>query len=208
MWAKRKQTTLDVERDRIEVKTNIIAAYLNLFKLQASKAVLLENSNVLRGRLNDVRNFVKSGTALENDQLKAEIAVSQLELSAKDVDNAIEVANFNMDLMLGLPTDTRIELDNKSLSEQKDLSGLDAYLKSVDARPDLAAADLRRQATVKNVDIVRGAYYPTVSVGANYFYNNPNQRVFPQQDAFKGTLEIAKADLVAAYYKLQKSVGK
>ncbi len=185
-----RAATLDVERDRVEVKNNIIAAYLNLFKLQASKTVLLENGNVLMGRLNDVKNFVKSGTALENDQLKAEIAVSQLELSSKDVENAIQVANFNMDLMLGLPTDTRIELDDKSLSEQKDLSGLDAYLKSVDTRPDLAAADLRRQATVKGVDIARGAYYPTVSVGANYFYNNPNQRVFPQQDAFKGTWDM------------------
>ncbi len=185
-----RAATLDVERDRIEVKNNIIAAYLNLFKLQASKAVLIENNNVLRGRLNDVKNFVKSGTALENDQLKAEITVSQLELSTKDVENAIEVANFNMALMLGLPSDTRIELDDKSLLEQKDLSGLEAYLKSVDTRPDLAAADLRRQATVKGVDIARGAYYPTISVGANYFYNNPNQRVFPQQDAFKGTWDM------------------
>ncbi len=185
-----RAATLEVERDRIEVKNNIIAAYLNLFKLQAAKAILTENSNVLRGRLNDVRNFVKSGTALENDQLKAEIAVSQLELSSKDVDNALEVANFNIDLMLGLPTDTGIELDDKAVSEQKDLSGLDAYLKSVDGRPDLAAADLRRQATVKGVDIAHGAYYPTISVGANYFYNNPNQRVFPQQDAFKGTWDM------------------
>ncbi len=185
-----RAATLDVERDRIEVKNNIIAAYLNLLKLQASKSVLIENGNVLRGRLNDVRNFVKSGTALENDQLKAEIAVSQLELSAKDVDNAIEVANFNMDLMLGLPTNTHIEVEDKILSEHKDLSGLDDYLKTVDARPDLTAADLRRQATVKNVDIARGAYYPIISVGANYAYNNPNQRVFPQQDAFKGTWDM------------------
>ena len=141
-----KAATLDIERDRIEVKNNIVAAYLNLYKLQVSKSVLEENATVLNGRLTDVRNFVKSGTALENDQLKAEIAVSQLELSTKDVENAIEIANFNMDLMLGLPTDTRIQLDNNTLSEQKDMTSLDAYLKSVDARPDLAAADWRRQA--------------------------------------------------------------
>ena len=185
-----KAATLDVERDRIEVKNNIVAAYLNLLKLQKSKSILVENVHVLRGRLNDVKNFVKSGTALENDQLKAEIAVSQLELSTKDVENTIEVANFNMDLMLGLPTDTRIDLDDKTISEQKDLTGLESYLKSIDTRPDLAAADLRRQATIKNVDIARGAYFPIVSIGGNLFYNNPNQRVFPQQDAFKGTWDF------------------
>ena len=185
-----KAARLDIDRDRIEVKNNIIAAYLNLLKLQSSKAILAENANVLRGRLNDVRNFVKSGTALENDQLKAEIAVSQLEMNQKDVDNAIEVGNFNMNIMLGLPTDTRLDLDSKEVSEQKNVIGLDTYLKSIDARPDLAAADFRRQATEKGIEIAKGNYYPTIAVGGNMYYNNPNQRVFPSQDAFKGTWDL------------------
>jgi outer membrane protein len=185
-----KAATLDVEKDRIEVKNNIIAAYLNLLKLQSSKAIFTENINVLRGRLNDVKNFVKSGTALENDQLKSEIAVSQIELSLKEVENAQEVANFNMDLMLGLPTDTRLELDNKELAEQKELAGLSTYLNSVDARPDLTAADFRRQVSLKNVEIAKGAALPTIAVGGNFIYSDPNPRVFPPKDAFKGTWDL------------------
>ena len=185
-----KAATLDVERDRIEVKNNIVSAFLNLLKLQTSKQIIAENGNVLRGRLNDVKNFVESGTALENDQLKAEIAVSQLNLTKSDLDNAIEVANFNLDLMLGLPTDTRIEVDKKLLFEEKSVSNLSVYLAALATRSDIAAADLRRQATIKNVDIAKGAVYPTVSVGGNLYYNNPNQRVFPQQDAFKGTWDL------------------
>ena len=185
-----KAATLDVERDRIEVKNNIVAAYLNLLKLQTSKQIVAESGNVLRSRLNDVKNFVKNGTALENDQLKAEIAVSQLDLTASDLNNAIEVANFNLDLMLGLPVETRIDVDKKMLFEEKSISDLPVYLAALDTRPDISAADLRRQATLKNVDIAKGALYPTVSVGGNLYYNNPNQRVFPQQDAFKGTWDL------------------
>lgn len=185
-----KAASLDVERDRIEVKNNIVSAYLNLLKLQTSRQIIAENGTVLKSRLNDVKNFVKNGMALENDQLKAEIAVSQLDLTKSDLDNAIEVANFNLDLMLGLPTNTRIEVDKKMLFENKGVSNLSVYLAALDTRPDLAAADLRRQATIKNVDIAKGAMYPTVSVGGNMYYNNPNQRVFPQQDAFKGTWDL------------------
>ena len=185
-----KAATLDIERDRVEVKNNIVAAYLNLLRLQTSKQIVAESGNVLRTRLSDVKNFVKNGTALENDQLKAEIAVSQLDLSASDLNNAIEVANFNLGLMLGLLTDTRIEVDKKMLFEEKSIANLPVYLAALDTRPDIAAADLRRQATLKNVDIARGALYPTVSVGGNFVYNNPNQRVFPQQDAFKGTWDL------------------
>ena len=100
-----KAAALDIDKDKIEVKNNIVAAFYNLYKLQASSNILTENANVLRGRLNDVKNFVKQGTALENDQLKGELAVSQVEMSQTEVKNAIEVTNFNLDLMLGLPTD-------------------------------------------------------------------------------------------------------
>jgi outer membrane protein len=185
-----KAATLDIERDKIEVKNNITAAYLNLLKLQTSRQVITESSNVLRGRLGDIKSYVKNGTALENDQLKAEIAVSQLELTAKEFDNAIEVANFNLDLMLGLPTITRIEVDKKMLFENKTISDLTVYLATLDTRPDLAAADLRNKATAKNVDIAKGAMLPTVSVGGNAYLNNPNQRVFPQKDAFNGTWDL------------------
>jgi outer membrane protein len=185
-----KAAGLDIERDKIEVKNNIVAAYLNLLKLQTSKEIVAKNGDVLRGRLNDVKNFVKSGTALENDQLKAEIAVSQLELTVKDFDNAIEVANFNLDLMLGLPTSTRIEVDKKMLFEEKTISDLTNCLASLDTRPDLMAADFRNKATAKGVEIAKGAMFPTVSVGGNAYLNNPNQRVFPQQDAFKGTWDL------------------
>jgi outer membrane protein len=185
-----RAASFDIERDKIEVKNNIVAAYLNLLKLQTSKEIVAKNGDVLRGRLNDVKNFVKSGTALENDQLKAEIAVSQLNLTVKDFDNAIEVANFNLDLMLGLPTSTRIEVDRKMLFEEKSVSDLTTYLASLDTRPDLIAADLRNKATAKGVEIAKGALLPTISVGGNAYLNNPNQRVFPQQDAFKGTWDL------------------
>ena len=185
-----KAAALDIDKDKIEVKNNIVAAFYNLYKLQASSNILTENAHVLRGRLNDVKNFVKQGTALENDQLKGELAVSQVEMNQMEVKNAIEVANFNLDLMLGLQTDTKIELDKNGLFPEKTLSDLGTYLKNIDSRPDIAATDLRRQATAKTIDIAKGGLFPTISVGANAYMNNPNQRVFPQQDNFKGTWDI------------------
>ena len=43
-----KAATLDVERDRIEVKNNIVAAYLNLYKLQSSKSVLFRKGFIIQ----------------------------------------------------------------------------------------------------------------------------------------------------------------
>jgi outer membrane protein len=185
-----KAAALDVDKDKIEVKNNIVAAYYNFYKLGASRDILIENINVLRGRLNDAKNFVKQGTALENDQLKAELAVSQLEMTQKEVNNAIEVANFNLALLLGLPTETKFELDKNTLFSEKTVGDLNSYLSGINSRPDLSASDLRSQAANKMIEVAKGGMYPIVSVGANAYYNNPNQRMFPPAATFKGTWDI------------------
>ena len=206
-----KAATLDVDKDKIEVKNNIVAAYLNMFKLKATQQILAENGNVLRGRLNDVRNFVQQGTALENDQLKSELAISQIEMSQKEVANAIEVANFNMALLLSLPTETKFELDTNSLFSDKKIDNLTVYLNSLGTRPDLVASDLRGQAAAKMVEVAKGGVYPTISVGANAYYNNPNQRTFPPAATFKGTADIGIAltynltNLYTGKYQIQEA---
>ncbi|MBL7813941.1 MAG: TolC family protein [Saprospiraceae bacterium] len=206
-----KAAALDLDKDKIEVKNNIVAAFFNYYKLLASSDILTENLNVLRGRLTDVKNFVKQGTALENDQLKAELAISQVELSQKEVGHAIAVANFNLNLLLGLPTETVLELDKNSFFAEKNISNLSSYLASVDSRPDLTASTLRVQAANKSVEIAKGGLLPTISVGANAYYNNPNQRVFPPAANFKGTMDIGLSlsynltNLYTGKYQIQEA---
>jgi outer membrane protein len=182
-----KAASLDIDKDRVEVKNNIISAVLNLYKLQKSALILGENLKVLQTRFTDVKNYVTAGTALENDALKTDLAITQLETSQKEVANALDLAHFNLNLMLGQPTEILFDLDEKSLFSEKTLGSLDSYLTTLTTRPDLAAADVRRQVAEKNIEITHGAMYPVVSLVAGYNENRPNQRVFPQQAEFKGT---------------------
>ena len=56
-----------------------------------------------------------------------------------------------------------------------------------DKRGELKAADYRAKASESNVSIAKSRWYPEVSLYGNYYYNRPNQRVFPSKDAFKDT---------------------
>lgn len=206
-----KASALDVEKDRIELKNIIVAAVLNLYKMQTAAQILEQNRQVLSNRLTDVEHFVQSGTALENDRFKAELAVNQVESNLEELKNGVATAQFNLRLMLGLDKDAPIVLDPKSLFASKNLLSLDAYLQSVGQRPDLNAAQLRQQATEKSLAIARGNYLPVISLGANYYENRPNQRVFPQQDAFKGTwdagltLSFNLSNLYTNKYQVQEA---
>ena len=49
---------------------------------------------------------------------------------------------------------------------------------------------MRTKIAENTIKSVQGAYLPTVSVGANYYYANPNQRIFPAVAAFRQTWDV------------------
>ena len=207
-----KAVALDADKNKAEVRFNIQSAVLNLAKLQKTQTILSENLKVLKGRQTDTKNFVAQGTALENDLLKVDLAISQLETAKIEIENAIATAQFALAIMLGLPESEAITIDEKDLTSNESASDLNTYLKmAVANRSELAALEQRNMATTKQVEIARGAYYPVVTIGANAYLNNPNQRVFPQQDAFKGTWDAGIAlqwnltNLYSNKYNLQEA---
>ena len=189
-----KALAFDYEKDKTEIKNNIIAAVFNFYKLQQSRKSLDENLKLLKNRQNDTKNFVQQGTALENDLLKVDLAATQLETTQQELDNGIASAHYALGILLGFANDTDFSFDEKTLFKDHEIGNLDAYLTSGTAmRADLAAVEQRRLAAEKQLLVAKGAYLPTLAATANGYYNNPNQRVFPQQDAFKGTWDAGLA---------------
>ena len=192
-----KATQLDAEKDKSEIKLNVINAYYNLYKFIVSKRVLEDNLKTLESRLADTRKFVAQGVALQNDVLKLELNQANLQQSLADVQSGMDITNFNLDMLLGLATETILELDEIVITSKNDVTVSTTFLNdALQNRTEIKATEYRKLAGERAVEISRGNYYPIVSVGANYDYNLPNQRVFPQQDAFKGTWN---AGLTASY---------
>lgn len=182
-----KATELDGEKNRTEVVYNLKNAYYTLYKLQQSRKLLVESRKQLEARLKDTQNFVNAGIATKNDELRVQLQISNLELSQIEIDNALLVNNYNLCLLLGLPATNEIQLADTIFAQRK-IADVDTYIQqALGKRRDLAAAQTRREVSEKSVGIAKSAYYPTVTIGANYDYNNPNQRVFPQEETFTGT---------------------
>jgi coproporphyrinogen III oxidase-like Fe-S oxidoreductase len=54
-----------------------------------------------------------------NDRLKANLQTSNIELQLLEAKNNYNIANINMDLLLGLPETTEIEVDQNYIEEGK-----------------------------------------------------------------------------------------
>jgi outer membrane protein len=160
---------LDAENDKDAVIENTIEAYANLYKAKAAVNLVKENLTQSQQRVKDLANLEKNGLLPRNELLKAQLQASNTELSLLEVENNWQLANVNMDLMLGLPEKTVIIPDSAFLQSVTENKTLDDFVQSaLTNRKDIAALDLRKQAALTGVKTVKGEYYPSLQLTGGY----------------------------------------
>ena len=140
---------LDAENNEDEVIQNTIEAFANLFKAKNAVALMKENLQQSQEREKDFSNMEKNGLLARNDLLKAELQSSNIELNLLDAENNWQLANINMDLMLGLPSATDLELDTTGIEKKDDNRTLPDYLQAAaNNRKDMMAIGYRKKAAI------------------------------------------------------------
>jgi len=160
---------LNAENDKEEVIENTIEAYINLYK--AGAAVVLYNENLLQAkqRVKDFANLEQNGLLARNDLLKAQLQESNVELALLDARNNLELANVNMDLMLGLPEGTVLAPDSSIINQNFSVKGLDDYVQAaLQNRKDMEALGLRKQAADVGVKATKAERYPGIALTGGY----------------------------------------
>jgi outer membrane protein TolC len=164
-----KATMLDAAKDSQAVIQNIVSAYCNLYKAGQSVTVIGESLKQSQKRVQDFRAFEKNGTMIHNDVLKAQLQESNIRLSLLDAQNNLDIATVNMDLMLGLAEDTRLETDSNSLQYPTDAGTIDSWEgKAIANRNDIAAMQERENAASGSIKATKGEYYPSLALTGNY----------------------------------------
>ncbi|MFL5740517.1 MAG: TolC family protein [Flavisolibacter sp.] len=160
---------LDADNDRDAVVENTVEAYVNLYKSRKAVELMKENLVQAQQRVKDFSNLEQNGLLARNDLLKAQLQASNTELSLLDAENNWQIANVNMDLMLGLPEKTELEPDSNMVTNPAQEKTLDDYVQSAfKERKDLEALDLRKQAAETGVKAQKGEYYPNIALTGGY----------------------------------------
>jgi len=164
-----KAATLDAARDKQQVVQNTIAAYYNLYKAQASVQLVKENMKSSQQRVKDFTNMEANGLIARNDLLKAQLQESNLELALLTAENNEKIANYNFNLMLGLPESTVLTLDTTDFKQAELHRGLaDWEQLALANRADFKALSERQGAAHAGIKMAKGAYYPALSISAGY----------------------------------------
>jgi outer membrane protein len=160
---------LDAETDRDAVIMNTVEAYVNLYKAKAAVDLVNENLGQARQRVKELTSLEKNGLLARNDLLKAELQASNTELSLLEVENNWQLANINMNLMLGLPDKTVLQPDSSMINEVISLQPLETYVQSGEKnRKELESVGLKTQAAQSGVKATRGELYPSLALTGGY----------------------------------------
>jgi outer membrane protein TolC len=189
--------------DKNEISFAIINAFFNLYKLRVSAAVIDSNLALIKERLRETDVALKNGMATKNDVLRWQMQQSNLELTRIDVNNNIEIANYNLNLMLGLNGNMRIEPDTNSVNAVTAQKTFSDYLAAAESnRNDVAAAELRSRASYNALRVAQNSYLPRIAVNGELLDARPNVRYIPPIDEFRTTWSAGISlqwDLVSLY---------
>ncbi|MBD8084394.1 TolC family protein [Chryseobacterium caseinilyticum] len=160
---------LSTENDKVAIAYNVAQAYNNLFKANQSIKVLEENLSASQKRDETFLKLENNGVIARNDRLKANLQTSNIELQLLEAKNNYNIANINMDLLLGLPENTEIEVDEAYINEMQEAKPVDFYLNTAqENRKDLQALQQQRKAASVGTKAAKAESLPTIALTGGY----------------------------------------
>jgi outer membrane protein len=178
----------EAEKNKLTTSYNIAALWYNFYVVKTAKTIIEANIKTLLQSQQDVKNYVVQGIVLENEAIKIDLAVTNLQSNLIDISNSITALNFNICVLTGLPTNTVIELPELTEIVATSTPTLDASINAaITNRAELKTVQTYKEIAGLGLKITKANYLPNLSSIASGNYNMPEQRVFPNQDKFKPT---------------------
>ncbi len=175
---------LDADKSAKDVSYAVINTYYALHKINQSQKVIAQNLEAIASQLKQAQRFFEQGIVTKNDVLRFQLQQANVTLSQLEAENNRKVINYNLDILLGLPEQTTLEISNpdETLTPSQNL---DAYLEAGLAnRQELRSLDIQNQVAANNIKNVKANVLPTVGVGANLYYINPSGKFIPPSNQY------------------------
>lgn len=183
--------SFDYSKDKSDLIYNVRVAYWSLYKAMQIKKVVDENVEQVKVHLKDVQSMMDQGMTTNNDVLKVQVQLSDVQLKQIDANNGVRLSMIALNNTIGIPLSTEIDLESSVVNQPKQYEELNKLIEqALEKRPELKAVDARVKASEAGVTAARSGWFPQIYLSGNYYYSRPNQRFFPTQDVFKDTWDV------------------
>jgi len=181
---------LDISKDKNQITYDIINSYYNLYKVLQSKKVIEQNLTSIDEQIHQSQRFFDQGLVTKNDVLRFQLQRANVELLGIDLENNRKIINYNLDVLLGLPETTQLNVSQIN-EPNRSLAPLTSYIDTAIAnRQELAQLDLRGKVAETNIKSIVANNSPTVSAAASGYYVDVSGNPLPKSGNYITPLTI------------------
>lgn len=144
-----------------EVTHQAIQLYVNLYKAQQSQKLIQENQKRALQRVKDFKAMMDNGIIAKNDYLKAELQVSNYQIAYEEAVANEEILSYQLALLLKMDENSKFQINDSEMNLLENLS-------NSNERKDVRALTSQIEAAKNNVKIVKGNYFPAISLMTGY----------------------------------------
>jgi outer membrane protein len=179
-----QSSKLDADKDKDEIVYNVINAYINFYKIQQNQKIVAQNLEDVDQKLNEIKKFESQGLATRNDVLRFQLQKSNIQLQQIELENNRKVVNYNLDILLGLPENTTVQVQD--VLYKLDMNDRpDAYMKqALQDRKEFSSLKYQDKLADVNIKKIHDERLPTVGVGGNLYYINPTKALVPKSATY------------------------
>src|ERR1700761_2922411 len=145
---------LDADKDKDEIVYDVVNSFYNLYKVLQSKKVVEQNLKSIDEQIHQSQRFFDQGLVTKNDVLRFQLQRSNVELNGIDLETNRRIVNYNLDILLGLPETTQLNIEQ--INEDKQVGNFESYIDSALVnRSELRALNLRTNIADVNIKNIK-----------------------------------------------------
>jgi outer membrane protein len=166
------------EMTETEIKQAITTQFFTLEKLYKQIEVTKQNIINTELRIKQLESRVANGQNLKSDLLRTELQQSNFEVAVFRSSNSIELISNYLDILIGLPTNTKLKpiLDG-ILIPKKEVSLEESLSEAYQNRNEIKRSEINVKVAESSLDITKGGFKPNIN--ANLLFNTQYPAQWP-----------------------------
>jgi outer membrane protein len=181
---------LDADNDKDQITYDIISAYYTLYKVLQSKKVVEQNLSSIDEQIHQSQRFFEQGLVTKNDVLRFQLQRANIELNGIDLETNRKIVNYNLDVMLGLPETTQLNIAQVNEADRQ-VGPVTNYVDTaLTTRVELRELDVRHKVAEININSVKANALPTLAASGSAYYVGIAADPLPQSGNYLNPIVI------------------
>lgn len=163
-----------VQRTYNEMRSTVTDAYFTMLQADNMQKLSAESVARLEDHLKNVQAQYDVGVVAKVDVLRSQVELANAKQTLIQAENSYQVAEANMNKIVGLPMDTNLKLDNLLVYNAYDKNMDDCLAYAAEHRPELMQAQYNVDAAKGALMVARSGHMPQVAASASQSWSDTN----------------------------------